>query len=225
MNFLEILSHMGGVGWAVVGCLGLLSVYSLGVMIDKYRGFRVATRQSREFLPTLTRSLQAGDLDGAIASSERHTRSHLAQVVLAGAAEFTGAGGAGRQPTARVEAASRAIERRSAATLADLKRGLSGLATIGSIAPFIGLLGTVVGIIHAFQEIAASGSGGLAAVSGGIAEALIATAIGLFVAIPAVMGFNHFTSTLERFQFEMAHTSAELIDHLLKVTEDSRAAS
>ena len=101
-------------------------------------------------------------------------------------------------------------------TLSEMKKGLGALATIGSTAPFIGLLGTVIGIIHAFQGIAESGSGGLGVVSGGIAEALVATALGIQVAIPAVMAFNYFTGSLERFQLEMNTTSEELVDFLNK---------
>jgi biopolymer transport protein ExbB/TolQ len=100
-----------------------------------------------------------------------------------------------------------------------MKRGLGILATIGSTAPFIGLFGTVVGIINAFRGIAATGSGGMAAVSGGIAEALVATALGIFVAIPAVVAFNHFTGMLERFQVEMNQASSTLVNFLYTMPE------
>ena len=92
-------------------------------------------------------------------------------------------------------------------TLIQLKRGLGFLATIGSTAPFIGLFGTVVGIINAFRNIAATGSGGMSVVSGGIAEALVSTALGIFVAIPAVVAFNHFTGKIETFHVEMNRAS------------------
>jgi biopolymer transport protein ExbB/TolQ len=101
-------------------------------------------------------------------------------------------------------------------TNAEMKRGLGGLATIGATAPFIGLFGTVVGIVNAFTGMASSGSGGLAAVSAGISEALITTAVGLAVAIPAVMAFNYFTERLERFTIEMNNAAQELIDFFLK---------
>ena len=104
-------------------------------------------------------------------------------------------------------------------TSAEMKKGTGGLATIGSSAPFIGLFGTVVGIINAFTGIAQSGSGGLAAVSAGISEALITTAFGILVAVPAVMAFNYFTTRLERFQIEMSNSSAELLDFFVKKHE------
>jgi len=112
----------------------------------------------------------------------------------------------------------------SALTAAEMKKGLGGLATIGSTGPFIGLFGTVMGIVNAFTGMATSGSGGIAAVSAGIAEALITTAFGLLVAIPAVMAFNYFTNRLERFQIEMSNSSAELIDFFLKKHGASHAA-
>ena len=112
----------------------------------------------------------------------------------------------------------RAIQRSSALTQNDLKKGVASLATIGSTAPFVGLLGTVVGIINAFVGIAATGSGGIGAVSAGIAEALVETALGLVVAIPAVWFYNYLTGELEYFTVEMDNSSSELIDYLIKKT-------
>jgi biopolymer transport protein ExbB/biopolymer transport protein TolQ len=117
-----------------------------------------------------------------------------------------------------LEAALRAIERATAVNLTDMKRGLSGLATIGATAPFVGLFGTVVGIINAFQGIALTGSGGIGAVSAGIAEALVCTAFGLFVAVPAVWAFNYFSTKVEGFNVEMDNSSSELIDFMAKKT-------
>jgi biopolymer transport protein ExbB/biopolymer transport protein TolQ len=118
-----------------------------------------------------------------------------------------------------VGAVGRALERSVSLTAAEMKKGIGGLATIGSSAPFIGLFGTVIGIVNAFTGIAQSGSGGLAAVSAGIAEALITTAFGIMVAVPAVMAFNYFTTRLERFQIEMSNSSAELLDFFVKKHE------
>ena len=115
-----------------------------------------------------------------------------------------------------IEAAERAIEREALVTTADMKKGLSGLATIGTTAPFIGLFGTVIGIINSFRGMALTGSGGIAAVSAGIAEALVTTALGLFVAIPAVWMFNIFMNNIERFQVEMSNSANELIDYFIK---------
>jgi biopolymer transport protein ExbB/biopolymer transport protein TolQ len=115
-----------------------------------------------------------------------------------------------------IEASKRALERAEAIVHAELKRGVSTLATIGSTSPFVGLFGTVVGIIHAFTGISTNKSAGIGAVSKGISEALITTAIGLFVAIPAVWMFNYFTNRIDAFDVEMGNSSSELIDYFLK---------
>src|SRR5437870_12265697 len=115
-----------------------------------------------------------------------------------------------------IEASKRAVERAEAIVHAELKRGISSLATIGSTSPFVGLFGTVVGIINAFKGISTQKSTGLGAVAGGISEALVTTAVGLFVAIPAVWMFNYFTGKIEAFDVEMGNSSSELIDYFLK---------
>ena len=99
---------------------------------------------------------------------------------------------------------------------AELKRGLSGLATIGATAPFVGLFGTTVGIINAFKGMSSEKTAGLSAVAGGISEALVTTAFGLFVAVPAVWAYNYFTNKVEAFAIEMTNSSSELIDYFIK---------
>ena len=105
---------------------------------------------------------------------------------------------------------------------AELKRGVSGLATIGSTAPFVGLFGTVLGIINAFRKIEEMKTTGLTAVAGGIAEALVTTAVGLFVAVPAVWVYNYFTGKIEHFDVEMSNSSSELIDYFIKRRQRER---
>jgi len=119
-------------------------------------------------------------------------------------------------PGDTIEASRRALERASAIVHAELERGLSGLATIGSTAPFVGLLGTVIGIIDAFREIQGQNGTGISAVAGGISEALVTTALGLTVAIPAVVMFNYFTSKIKAFDVEMDNSSSELVNYFLK---------
>ena len=223
MKIVEMFANMGFVGYCVVACLLSLSIYAVSVIVDKFHRFRAASRQSVEFLPEFGRCLRDGKLKDAIETARQHEKSHVARVVSAGIAELIENHDSVGDPNARVQLVSRALDRTAALTLADMKRGLGGLATIGSTAPFIGLFGTVVGIIHAFEGIAATGSGGVTAVSGGIAEALVATALGILVAIPAVMAFNYFTGALERFQLEMAAASAELVDFLTRRTQTAHA--
>jgi len=161
-------------------------------------------------------ALREGKIEEAIRVAERHKKSHLAKVVTAGLQEFKAHGESTEIPGEDIDASKRALERAEAIVHAELRRGLGGLATIGSTAPFVGLLGTVVGIINAFQGISAQKATGLGAVAGGISEALVTTAIGLFVAIPAVMMFNYFTNKVEAFDVEMDNSSSELIDYFLK---------
>jgi biopolymer transport protein ExbB/biopolymer transport protein TolQ len=147
--------------------------------------------------------------------------SHLAKVVLAGLNEYqfqADAGGAALSREDMMDTVRRSIQRASALTASDLKRGVASLATIGATAPFVGLLGTVVGIITAFQGIAATGSGGLGSVSAGIAEALVETALGLVVAIPAVWFYNYLSGRIEYFNVEMDNSSSELVDYFIKKT-------
>jgi biopolymer transport protein ExbB len=143
----------------------------------------------------------------------------MAKVVSAGMLEYNAARQIGSDPASSLERVTIALENARTESLIEMKRGLGLLATIGSTAPFIGLFGTVVGIINAFRGIAATGSGGMAAVSGGISEALVATALGIFVAIPAVVAFNQFTGMLERFHVEMNQASSQLVTHLFHVRQ------
>src|SRR5687767_15853778 len=109
--------------------------------------------------------------------------------------------------------------------LAELQRGLGILASVGATAPFVGLLGTTMGIVNSFQGMATAGTAGLGAISAGIAEALITTALGLLVAIPAVWAYNYFTTKIENLTVEMTYTSKEMIDYLIKgVAEIGRAS-
>jgi biopolymer transport protein ExbB/biopolymer transport protein TolQ len=197
----------------------IMSVYSLTVAIERWIFFSKAKKQSLAFAKLVTLHLKQDKLQEAIDSSKKYKQSHLARVVAAGLYEFQhdvtsgSANIVGHDP---IEAAERAIERESLMATADMRRGLSGLATIGTTAPFIGLFGTVIGIINAFRGMAMTGTGGIAAVSTGIAEALVTTALGLFVAIPAVWLFNIFTNKIERFQVEMSNSASELIDYFIK---------
>jgi biopolymer transport protein ExbB/biopolymer transport protein TolQ len=129
----------------------------------------------------------------------------------------------GAIPGETIEASKRALERTEAIVHAELKRGLGGLATIGSTAPFVGLFGTVMGILNAFKGISEQKATGLGAVAGGISEALVTTAFGLLVAIPAVMMFNYLTGRVEAFDVEMDNSSSELIDYFLKRREVRRS--
>jgi biopolymer transport protein ExbB/biopolymer transport protein TolQ len=213
------ISMWHSMGWPariVVIVLFIMSAWSIGVMIDRWIAFSSARKQSRVFAPAVAGALKDGKIDEAISIAEQNKRSHLAKVVTAGLQEFQAHQVSAEIPGETIEASKRALERASAIVHAELKRGVSTLATVGSTAPFVGLFGTVLGIIHAFQGISTAKSTGLAAVAGGISEALVTTAIGLFVAIPAVWIYNYFTSKVESFDVEMDNSSSELIDYFIK---------
>jgi len=217
-GLVALWTSMGWVAKAVVVILALMSIYSLGLMIERWLTFKAAKTQSLKFATQATQLLKQNKLKEVITASKSYKKSHLAKVVSAGLYEFTyETENPGVAPGFDViEAAKRAIERSAAMTYAELKRGLGGLATIGSTAPFIGLFGTVVGIIHAFQTMAVSGGGGLGTVSAGISEALVTTAFGLLVAIPAVWMYNYFMNRIERFNVEMGNSASELVDYFIK---------
>jgi biopolymer transport protein ExbB len=216
----------GQMGWLarfVVVALFIMSAWSIGVMIDRVIAYSGARTQSRQFAPAVAGALREGKLDEAIKIADRFGKSHLAKVVVAGLQEFRAHQMSSDISGEEIEASRRALERAEAIVHAELKRGVSTLATIGSTAPFVGLFGTVVGIINAFKGITQSKSTGLAAVAGGISEALVTTAVGLFVAIPAVWMYNYFSGRIEAFDVEMGNSSSELLDYFIKRTQKAGA--
>jgi len=215
-SFMEMWEQMGVLAKAVVVVLAIMSVWSIGVMIERYITYRKARKQSQEFAPLVAEALGKGNLDEAIELAEQYNRSHLARVVHAGLQEFQAHTGEDVIPGETIDSSRRAIQRAQAIGVEDFKRSLGGLATIGATAPFVGLFGTTVGVINAFAGMSAGEDVGLAAVAGGISEALVATAIGLFVAVPAVWMYNYFTGKIESFIVEMDNSGSELIDYFLK---------
>jgi biopolymer transport protein ExbB/biopolymer transport protein TolQ len=209
-------AQMGWMARLVVIILFVMSAWSIGVMIDRLIAFNAAYKQSRLFAPAVAGALREGKLDEAIKIADRYKKSHLAKVVVAGLQEFRAHQMSTEISGETIEASKRALERAEAIVHAELKRGVSSLATSGSTAPFVGLFGTVIGIINAFRGISTEKSTGLGAVAGGIAEALVTTAVGLFVAIPAVWMYNYFTNKIESFDVEMGNSSSELIDYFIK---------
>ncbi|HLH29748.1 MAG TPA: MotA/TolQ/ExbB proton channel family protein [Terriglobia bacterium] len=209
-------SNMGTPARGVVVLLAIMSAWSIGVMIDRYLAFNAARKQSREFAPAVAGCLKEGKIEEAISVAEQNKRSHLAKVVEAGLQEFRAHTVSREIAGEQIESSRRACERAEAIVNAELKRGLSGLATIGATAPFVGLFGTTVGIINAFKGMSSEKTAGLSAVAGGISEALVTTAFGLFVAVPAVWAYNWFTNKVEAFGIEMTNSSSELIDYFIK---------
>src|ERR1700730_10439884 len=220
----SLWNQMHTLARCVVGVMFIMSAWSIGVMIDRLMAFSAARKQSRQFAPAVAGGPRGGKVGEGVKNAERDKKSHLAKVVVAGLQEFQAHQLSTDIPGEEIEASKRALERAEAIVHAELKRGISGLATIGSTAPFVGLFGTVVGIINAFTSISTEKSTGLGAVAGGISEALVTTAIGLFVAIPAVWMYNYFTGKIEAFDVEMGNSSSELIDYFLKRSQRGATA-
>tara|TARA_Y100000588_G_scaffold135488_1_gene149050 strand:- start:1471 stop:2142 length:672 start_codon:yes stop_codon:yes gene_type:complete len=223
MDLLELWEQMGVSVKLLMGTLALMSMWSMGVFFERLFTYTQATKQSKAFAPQVAKHLKDGRLKDAItvAQSKDYKYSHLGKVVLAGLQEyqFQKDSGVNLDRDDLVDAVRRAIQRATALTSSDLKKGMGALATIGATAVFVGLLATTLGVINAFQGIAQTGSGGLGAVSGGISEALVGTAVGLFVAIPAVWFYNFLTSRVEFFSVEMDNSSSELVDYFIKKTD------
>jgi biopolymer transport protein ExbB/biopolymer transport protein TolQ len=214
--------QMTAAAWAVAIVLFIMSFWSIGVAIERFYTYNKARQQSKLYAPQVAKHLKDGRLKEAIAlsGSKDFRYSHLAKVVLAGLQEYQfqqeSGGTLNREDV--LDTVRRSIQRATALTASDLKKGVTALATIGSTAPFVGLLGTVIGVINAFVGIGATGTGSIGAVSVGIAEALIETALGLFVAIPAVWFYNYLSNRLEYFNVEMDNSSSELVDYFIKKT-------
>ncbi|HEV8132432.1 MAG TPA: MotA/TolQ/ExbB proton channel family protein [Acidobacteriota bacterium] len=219
VSLVQMWTQMGMLAKGVVVVLAIMSIWSIGVMVERYITFSQARKQSREFAPAVAEALKNGRIDEAISIADQHPKSHLAKVVSAGLQEFQAHVTSKDIPGETIEASRRALQRNAAIGVEELKRGLGTLATVGSTAPFVGLFGTTVGIINAFAGMSSGGESNLAAVSAGIAEALITTAFGLFVAVPAVWMYNYFTGKIESFVVEMDNSSSELIDYFLKQRE------
>src|SRR5215471_2055986 len=211
-----MIQKMGWPARIVAIILAIMSMYSIAIMVERWLTYNAAKNQSRQFAPKVAQALRDNRIDEAITISDRHKKSHLAMVVNAGLQEFQAHQAGSDIPGSTLDAARRALQRATALKTAELRRGLSGLATIGSTAPFVGLFGTVVGVIRAFQDMKQAEGAGIGAVAGGISEALIETAFGLLVAIPAVWAFNYFVNKVEAFTIEMDNSSSELIDYFLK---------
>ncbi|MEO7333186.1 MAG: MotA/TolQ/ExbB proton channel family protein [Gemmatimonadales bacterium] len=218
LDLMDMWVSMGWFAKGIVGLLFLMSIFSLTVAFQKVMLIRKSQAATRKFAPEFSRAIQEGSLENAIRLAEKNKISHVSRVLGEALAEVKPLlSDQATVTVADINSAERAVERQMLIVLADYKRGLGVLGTVGSTAPFVGLLGTTMGIVNAFQGMSAGGaSGGLAGISAGISEALITTAFGLIVAIPAVWFYNYFTTKIENLTIEMTVSSKELIDYLIK---------
>jgi len=222
MDFSEILGSMGVIAWTVVGILLIMSIYIITIAVERWLTYSQARKQSRLYVTAVSESLNRGNVDESLSLGEQYNKSHLAKVLTSGLLEMQAHVKSKEIPGEAMDASRRAIERAISINIENFKKGLSGLATIGSTAPFVGLFGTTFGIINAFQGMAKEENAGIGAVAAGISEALITTALGLAVAVPAVWVYNIFTNKIETFTVEMDNSSSELIDFFLKKRGEGR---
>ena len=216
------MSKMGryqAIGWFPKGIgftLAFMSAFSTTVLISKWWTMRKAQAETRKFAPEFSQFLEEDNLNEAIKLAEGYKKSHVARVLGGALSEIRPLIQDGSVTVADINSAERAVEREMLMTIVDLKRGLGVLATVGATAPFVGLLGTTMGIVNSFTGMATSGAGGISAIAAGVAEALITTAFGIGVAIPAVWSFNYFQTKIDNLTAEMTYTSKEMIDYLIK---------
>jgi len=216
LSLMDMWNSMGSFAKGIVFVLAIMSIYSLTVMVSKWWSLRRAQKETIKFAPEFSQFLEEDNLTEAIKLAESYKKSHVALVLGGALSEVKPLIQDGSVTVSDINSAERAVERNMLLEITNLKRGLAALATVGATAPFVGLLGTTIGIINAFQGMSKSGSGGLAAIGGGISEALATTALGLLVAIPAVWLYNMFLNKIERFQVEMSNSASELIDYFMK---------
>jgi biopolymer transport protein ExbB len=196
--------------------LAIMSLWSLTVAFGKWWNLRKAQKETLKFAPEFSQFLEEDNLTEAINLAQSYKKSHVARVLGGALDEVKPLILDGSVTVSDINSAERAVERNMLVEIVSLKRGLAVLATVGSTAPFVGLLGTVFGIINAFAAMGTAASTGLAAITVGIAEALIATGFGLLVAIPAVWFFNYFQTKIDNLTAEMTYVSKEMIDYLIK---------
>lgn len=210
----HIWASMGIASKIIAFCLVLMAIASIAVVVERMIAITRSNAETRRFVKEAGPLLDSWDTEGLVKVSDRYRVSVLARLVGSAMRRFMRAESEPDGNLSPVELARREVARKREALSADLRRGLSVLASVGSVAPFVGLLGTVVGIISAFQGIATTGSGGLGAVSAGISEALIETALGLTVAIPSVLFFNYLTGKISAVEAALERSSSELLDDM-----------
>jgi len=226
VSMLALWDQSGLFARGVIVVLAIMSIYSLTIAVTKLIQIKRSTKATAKFAPQLSKAIMEDNLELAIQLAEKNKMSHIARVLGGALGEMKPLISDRATITAAdINSSERAIERQMLILLAEFRRGLGVLGTVGATAPFVGLLGTTMGIVNAFTGMSSGASGGLAGISAGIAEALITTAFGLLVAIPAVWFYNYFTTKIDNLSVEMTYASKELIDQLIKNVGASQGRS
>ncbi|WP_426755691.1 MotA/TolQ/ExbB proton channel family protein [Myxococcus sp. Y35] len=225
MNFTltGLWAHMGPFAKGIVVVMALMSVISLVILVERALLFRMSRRQSRKFAARLGPLLAQGDFDAALDAKLDKDVGYLGRTIRAGLTAYRVSSDDTRDEV--MESVARNLERQAQREVQSFKRGLGQLATVASTAPFVGLLGTTVGIVTAFQQMGEAGAGGIGTISTGISEALVTTAFGLLVAIPAVMGYNSLQGWVDARAVDLAESSNELLDGVARVLKRSRSVA
>ncbi|SET64208.1 biopolymer transport protein ExbB/biopolymer transport protein TolQ [Myxococcus fulvus] len=225
MNFtlMGLWGHMGPFARFIVIAMGVMSVVSLLILVERALVFRAARRNSRKYASELATLLANGDFDTAAHVKLGPDVGYLGRTIRAGLTAYRTASDDDRNEI--MESVARNLERQAQREVQSMKRGLGQLATVASTAPFVGLLGTTMGIVTAFQQMGEAGAGGIGNISTGISEALVTTAFGLLVAIPAVMGYNSLQGWVDARAVDLAEASNEFLDVVARVLKRSRAVT
>jgi biopolymer transport protein ExbB/TolQ len=221
ISLIELWNHMGWLLKIITCIMFGMAIWVVAVVIERGVTFYKASRQSYSYVLALRDYLGKRKLDEALTAARRHNKSPVAKVVESGLLAYK----QGLEALATdgpedvgdfdvVDSVNRALERVKERETSALRKGLPGLATIASTAPFIGLLGTVIGIMAAFELL--KGGGSIDVIGPAIAKALVETALGLAVAIPAAIAFNYYTSRVEHMVVDMTDVSSEFIDYVLR---------
>lgn len=217
-GLVEMWGLMAPLAKGVAILLMILSVVSLYLFIERQLVFYKAGSKSKKVAPQLAGMLKRGQIQEALklASTKENQGSHLARVTAAGIKEFLEGKQYNLSVEEQIETAQRGCARASTIFTQELNRGLNTIATIATSSPFIGLFGTIAGIMNAFRGMAQTGSGGIGAVAGGIAEALVTTAFGIGVAILALWLYSFLRTRIDIYGAEMANTSSEIVDFFIR---------
>lgn len=221
-SLIDIAKHISAAGWVIFAVLLAMSVWSIHVFIDRLLAFRKSRTQSLKAMNEAYERLEEGQMEEALAATRKYPGGNLARIM--GAALGSALTDRRRGSSLDLDAADRSVEKERGQVTSGMKKGMTVLATVSSTAPFVGLLGTVIGIIVTFQQMGKTGQGGLGQVAGGIAEALIMTAFGLMVAIPAVWIYNYLNGRIEDLQIDVDTIKAEIIDFLARPEKQDGSA-
>ncbi len=225
MNFTlsSLWGHMGPVAQLIVIVMGIMSVVSLLILAERVLVFRASRRHSRRFAAEMGKLLSSGDFEAVADAKAGVDVGYLGRTIRAGLTAYRVSATDSREEA--METVARSLERQAQREVQSLKRGLGHLATVASTAPFVGLLGTTIGIVTAFQEMGEAGAGGIGTISTGISEALVTTAFGLLVAIPAVMGYNSLQGWVDARAVDLSEASNEFLDAAGRALKRARAVA